>query len=55
MENIAARWTMTQIHLEVVVSVPKVTESDFLDAALRAKTQCPISRALKASISMRAR
>jgi lipoyl-dependent peroxiredoxin len=55
MENIAARWTMTQIHLEVIVSVPKVTESDFLDAALRAKAQCPISRALKASISMRAR
>jgi len=54
MENIAARWTMTQIHLDVTATVPKVAQCDFVDAALRAKANCPISRSLNANISMRA-
>jgi osmotically inducible protein OsmC len=54
MENIAAGWTMTQIHLDVVATVPKVAQFDFVDAALRAKANCPISRSLNANISMRA-
>jgi lipoyl-dependent peroxiredoxin len=55
MENIAAAWTMTQIHLDVTAAVPRVAECDFVDAALRAKANCPISRALNANISMRAK
>jgi osmotically inducible protein OsmC len=55
MENIAAAWTMTQIHLDVIATVPRVAECDFVDAALRAKANCPISRALNANISMRAK
>jgi osmotically inducible protein OsmC len=54
MEDIAAGWTMTQIHLDVVAMVPKVAQCDFVDAALRAKANCPISRSLNANISMRA-
>jgi len=54
MENVAAGWTMTQIHLDVVAMVPKVAQCDFVDAALRAKANCPISRSLNANISMRA-
>jgi osmotically inducible protein OsmC len=54
MENIAAGWTMTQIHLDVIAAVPRVAECDFVDAALRAKANCPISRVLNANISMRA-
>jgi osmotically inducible protein OsmC len=54
MENIAAAWTLTQIHLDVVAAVPRVAECDFVDAALRAKANCPVSRALNANISMRA-
>lgn len=54
MEDIAAGWTMTQIHLDVIAAVPKVAPCDFVDAALRAKTNCPISRSLNANISMRA-
>jgi osmotically inducible protein OsmC len=54
MEDIAARWTMTQIHLDVVATVPKAAQCDFVDAALRAKANCPISRSLNANISMRA-
>jgi len=54
MENMAAGWTMTQILLDVTAAVPRVAECDFVDAALRAKANCPISRALNANISMRA-
>jgi osmotically inducible protein OsmC len=55
MEDIAAGWTMTQIHLDVIATVPKAAQCDFIDAALRAKANCPISRSLNANISMRAR
>ena len=54
MEDIATGWTMTQIHLDVIATVPRVAQCDFIDAALRAKANCPISRSLKANISMRA-
>ena len=54
MENIATGWTMTQIHLDVIAAVPRVAQCDFVDAALRAKANCPISRSLNANISMRA-
>ena len=55
MEDIAAGWTMTQIHLDVAATVPRATQCDFIDAALRARANCPISRLLSATISMRAR
>jgi osmotically inducible protein OsmC len=55
MERIAKTWTLTQIHLDVIARVPKAAECDFVDAALQAKAHCPISRALNANISMRAK
>jgi osmotically inducible protein OsmC len=55
MEDIAAGWTLTQIHLDVIATVPRVAQCDFVDAALRAKANCPISRSLNANISMRAK
>jgi len=55
MEDIAAGWTMTQIHLDVVATVPNAAQCDFIDATLRAKSSCPISRLLDANISMRAK
>jgi lipoyl-dependent peroxiredoxin len=54
MEQRAGGWTLTQIHLDIVATVPKVAECDFVDAALRAKANCPIARALNANVSMRA-
>jgi osmotically inducible protein OsmC len=54
MENIAAGWTLTQVHLEVTATVPWVAECEFVDAVLRAKAHCPISRVLSANISMHA-
>ncbi len=52
MEKMPAGWTMTQIHLDVVATVPKAGECEFIDATLRAKAHCPISRLLNANISM---
>jgi len=54
MEKMVCGWTMTQIHLDIVATVSKVSPCDFVDATLRAKENCPISRLLKANISMRA-
>jgi lipoyl-dependent peroxiredoxin len=55
MEDHAAGWTLTQIYLDVVATVPKVAECDFVDAALRARANCPVSRALNPNISMNAK
>ena len=55
LENTANGCTMTQIHLDVTAAVPQAADCEFVDAALRAKANCPISRALNANISMRAK
>src|SRR5882724_1692875 len=53
MEPLAAGWRVTQIHLDVVATVERAIQCDFVDAALRAKANCPISQLLNANISMR--
>lgn len=55
MEDAPAGWTMTQIHLDVIAAVPRAVHCDFIDAAMRAKLSCPISRLLNANISMSAK
>jgi len=55
LEQLAAGWTLTQILLAVTATVPRAAECDFVDATLRAKAHCPISRALSASTLMTAR
>ena len=52
MERVAAAWTMTGIHLDVIAWVPRAAQCDFIDAAVRAKTSCFISRLLHAKVSM---
>jgi len=43
---------MTGIHLDVIAWVPCAVQCDFIDAAVRAKTSCSISRLLHAKVSM---
>jgi osmotically inducible protein OsmC len=45
---------MTRVQLDVRAKVPGATQIHFIDAALAAKTQCPIARLLNANISMTA-
>jgi organic hydroperoxide reductase OsmC/OhrA len=42
------------IQLGVHANVPDASRARFIDAALAAKTNCPIARLLKANISMTA-
>src|SRR5579883_1476011 len=52
LEHLAAGWTLTQILLSVAATVPRAAECDFVDATLRAKANCPISRAINANTLM---
>ena len=55
MEKLEAGWTVTAIHLDVVARIPGAAQAAFETAANEAKAGCPISRLLKAEITMSAR
>jgi lipoyl-dependent peroxiredoxin len=55
LEYVANRWALTQVCLDVTATVPRVAECEFVDATLRAKANCPISRVLNANILMTAK
>ncbi len=55
LEHLASGWTLTQLRLAVTATVPRAAECDFVDATLRAKANCPLSRALNASTVMDAK
>lgn len=54
LEDLVAGWTITRIQLDVHATVPDVSQSAFMSAALLAKTNCPIARLLNTTISMTA-
>ncbi len=55
LEKVEAGWTVTKSHLDVVAKIPGAGQAAFEKAANDAKAGCPISRLLKAEISMAAR
>ena len=55
MEKTDAGFTVTAVHLDVVGRVPGIDQAGFDTAANNAKNGCPISRLLKAEITMDAR
>ena len=54
LDDLAAGWTLTRIQLDVRATVPDVSQSAFMEAALCAKEKCPIARLLNTTISMTA-
>jgi lipoyl-dependent peroxiredoxin len=54
-ERVADAWTITHVHLSVSAKVPSADEKAFIDAANTAKSTCPVSRLLNATITMDAR
>jgi osmotically inducible protein OsmC len=54
MEDLTEGWTLTHVQLDVHANVPDASQARFMDAALAAKTNCPIARLLKTNISMTA-
>ena len=55
LEKTDAGFTVTRSHLDVVAKVPGASREAFDKAAAAAKAGCPISRLLKAEISMTAK
>lgn len=55
LEHLADVWTIRNIHLTVAAKLRKVTQGEFIDATVRAKTNCLVSRSLRANISMNAK
>ena len=54
LENLPLGWTATGIVLDVHARIPRATQSNFIAATLAAKSNCPIARLLRATVSMTA-
>jgi osmotically inducible protein OsmC len=55
LQPLATGWTITNIHLGVIARLPHLSQGDFIDATVRAKLNCLVSRALRPSVSMNAK
>ena len=55
LEKLDAGWTITAVHLDVVGRVPGADAAGFQKAADNAKSGCPVSKVLKANITMDAK
>lgn len=55
LEKTDAGFTVTEVHLDVTVKAPGLEQAAFETATNNAKTGCPISRLLNATITMEAR
>ena len=55
LEKVEAGFTVTKVHLDVTAKIPGANAAAFEKAAQDAKAGCPISRLLKAEITMTAR
>ncbi len=55
LEKLESGFTITAIHLDVTAKVPKADNTGFQTAAQNAKSGCPVSKVLKAEITMDAK
>jgi osmotically inducible protein OsmC len=55
LEKLEDGFTITKVHLDVTAKIPEATEEAFITAANNAKAGCPISKLLKAEITMDAK
>ncbi|MEQ1921532.1 MAG: OsmC family protein [Pyrinomonadaceae bacterium] len=55
LEKLEDGFAITKVHLEVTAKIPGATDDDFQTCAANAKAGCPISKLLKAEITMDAR
>jgi osmotically inducible protein OsmC len=53
--NPQTSWTISAIHLATTAKVPGITPGKFADVAAGAKANCPVSRVLKAAITLDAK
>lgn len=55
LDKIGGQWTVVSSHLEVEADISNVSESEFQNIAEETRVGCPISRLLKAQITMSAK
>ena len=55
LEKVGAGWEVTTVHLDVTAHIPGADQAAFDTAAKNAKEGCPISKLLKAEITMDAK
>lgn len=55
LEQVEGNWTITAVHLENEAWVPGLSEQKFAEIANNAKANCPVSRLLKANITLHAK
>jgi osmotically inducible protein OsmC len=55
LERTSAGFTITAVHLDVTARVPGASQQAFEAAAAAAKSGCPVSKVLKADITMNAK
>ena len=53
-EQVDGTWTITTIHLDLTGRVPGIDAAKFAEIAAEAKAVCPVSRVLKAEITLHA-
>jgi osmotically inducible protein OsmC len=54
-EKVGENFTITKIHLELRAKIPNADDAKFQKAAADAKAGCPVSRVLKAEITLDAK
>ncbi|HEX4023290.1 MAG TPA: OsmC family protein [Steroidobacteraceae bacterium] len=55
LEQVSGNWTITSVHLENEAWIPGISDQKFQQIAADAKANCPISRLLRAEVSLNAR
>jgi osmotically inducible protein OsmC len=55
LEQVEGSWTITHSHLEIRAVVPDISAARFAEIAAEAKANCPVSRLLRAEITLDAR
>ncbi len=55
LEQVAGNWTITTVHLENEAWVPGITSEKFDQIAADAKANCPVSRLLRAEVTLHAK
>lgn len=52
LDQVQGNWTITAVHLKMKARVPGISKEKFVEIAEDARANCPVSRVLKADISL---
>jgi osmotically inducible protein OsmC len=55
LEQVSGNWTISKVDLDTEAWIPEITPEKFQEIAADAKANCPVSRVLRAEISLKAK